>query len=237
MINTEDIDEIIDISDSSNDATPLSTITIINKSVILNSMVNKEPVVTCDGVITELIKHAHVKNSVDKQPVVLVDDTLSRFLSRGTNEKTFIEHDHSLAEIIKMNVKYDNKNATSQETDFKNSDFEIATIKKIQVDKYENVAKVKPFHLQDENSDITTENTRNRLIFEDDEDDEEDEEDLINLGNLRNNAGARETDVYQGMSLLGTRAAETNTPSVHYEDLIEDKMYVCQRCGLISSNR
>lgn len=247
MTNIKENEDIINISDSSNDSDSKPTLTEENKSDILWSMVNKEPVVACDGIVTELIKHAHVKNTIDKQPVVLVQDTLSRLLYKETyaKKKTFIEHDDSLAEIIKMNVKKDNKDSVQniRENECKNvDDFEVATLKKIQQDKFENVAKIKPFHIQDSNSEIT-EHIRSRLIFED----EDDEDDLISFDNFNDNItnlpGAdTHTEVnigllHQGKMLLGTRATETYTPSVHYDDLIEDKMYICKCCGLFSSNR
>ncbi|XP_026318516.1 uncharacterized protein LOC113229210 [Hyposmocoma kahamanoa] len=247
LINMEENEDIIDISDSSNDSKSKSTLSKINKTEILNSMFTKEPLVTCDVIVNELLRRARVKNTIEKQPVVLVEDTLSRLLYQETyvEEKTFVEHDDSLAEIIKINYNKDSVQEITQENELKNfNDFEIATIKKVQEDKFENVAKIKLFHMQDSNSEIRKENIRNKLIFEDDEDVEEDlisfdnfEYNLTHLPGADRHTGVKETELYLGKMLVGTRAPETSTPSVHYDELIEDKMCVCQRCGMTSSNR
>lgn len=244
-LNIKENGDIINISDSSNDSNSIPTLSNFNKTDIINSVVTKQAVVMCDGIVDQIFKHVHVLNTVNKQPVVLVEDTLSRLLSKETyaKKKSYIEHDDSLAEIIKINGKQDNnesfQNVTQNECNNVDN-IEIATIQKVQADKLENVAIMKPFYIEDSDCEIVPGNLRNKLIFEDDEDDEYDEDDLISFGNFENNInlpGANNMDPYEGKMLLGTRVTETYSPSVHYDDLIENNILNCRLCGQISSNR
>lgn len=279
LINIKN-EDIIDISDSSNDSKSKSTLSKDDKTDIFNSMLTKQPLVTCDLIVNELIKRSQAKTSIEKQPVIIVEDTISRLLYKETyaKEKTFVEHDNSLAEIIKIDVVQGNKDSVQimHESEFENyNDYEVATIKKVEEkfdnvakikpfhmdsyteiignkhveiatikkveDKFENVAKIKPFHMTELDTEMRKENIRNKLVFEDDE--EDDEDDLITYDNFECNLkhapgeGVKETKLYQGKMLFGTRVTETYTPSVHYDDLIEEQTYICRRCGLISSNR
>lgn len=239
MIKKDEKDDIIDISDSSNDSDS-KPIARINTIDVLNSMINKEPLITCDSIVNELIKRAHVKNAVEKQPVILVDDSLSRLLCNQsfTNGNKFSEHDDTLAELIKINSKANIQNIdNAQENELKDLDYEVATINKIPQDAFESIPTVKLVSLEDSNSTETL-HIKNRLIFEDDE-----EEDLITFDNVPGTHkhtevnAPNEMELYQGKIVLGTRKTETCMPSVHYYNLIEDGSYDCQRCKRICSNR